>query len=63
MAKKPDDEPEPEVWTPDKPLPDEDDEAQVQRRLAADRRMAYLREQAEKGSKKPKGKGEKAPLW
>jgi hypothetical protein len=54
----------PKEWTPDQPLEDADDEAEVQRRHRAQRRMKYLDEQAEASSKKPRGKpGERRSLF
>lgn len=64
MAKEEPKKDEPKEWTPDQPLPDADDETEVQRRHAAQRRLKYLDEQAEAASKKPKGgKGERRSLF
>ena len=58
MAKaEPEPKPELKEWTPDQPLPDEEDENEVQRRHAAQRRLKYLDEQADKKTKP--GKPEK----
>jgi hypothetical protein len=66
MVKKADDDPDvPEPWTPDKPLPDEEDETQTQRRFMAERRLKFLHDQAEEpeGKKKKKKDGDKPKLW
>ena len=57
---KPEEKPpdQPEEWTPDKPMPDADDETDVQRKHMAQRRLKYLEEQSEKNSKNKK-KGDK----
>jgi hypothetical protein len=55
---------EPKEWTPDQPLPDSEDETEVQRRHAAQRRLKYLDEQADAASKKPAKKpGERRSLF
>jgi hypothetical protein len=63
MGKKPDevDDP-PEQWTPDKPIPDEDGEAEAQRRHMMNRRLKFLDDEADKSNKKKKP-GEKPKLW
>lgn len=63
MAKKEEDDPKP--WTPDQPLDDEEDEAEVQRRARATLRLNHLTEEM---TKPPKKKGEPDPkkkhsLW
>ena len=50
---------EAEDWTPDQPIPDEEGEAEAQRRFMLDRRVKQLNEEADKKVKKPKKKG----LW
>jgi hypothetical protein len=55
-VEKPEQNNEPEEWTPDKPIPDEDGETEAQRRHMLQRRLNYLNEQAEAKSKS-KGKG------
>jgi hypothetical protein len=51
------------VWTPDKPLADEDDEKEVHRRAQAEARKAYLiGTYAKDPDKKPKD-GKKKPLF
>jgi hypothetical protein len=46
-------------WTPDQPLPDKDDEAEVDREARARARLDFLRTQynKEQPGKKPKRKG------
>lgn len=61
MAKKEEEE-QPEAWTPDKPIPDEDGEAEAQRRHMMNRRLKFLDDEADKGNKKKKP-GEKPKLW
>lgn len=63
MPKDKDEKDEPKEWSPDQPLPDADDEAEVQRRHAAQRRMKYLDEQAETAGKKSAKKGERRSLF
>lgn len=58
MAKK-DEEKE---WTPDQPLEDEEDEAEVQRRARATARLNHLTEQIQKPKKK-KDEPEKRHIW
>jgi hypothetical protein len=52
-------------WTPDKPLADEEDEAECQRRARAEARKAHLigtfSKEPEKVKKKEDGK--RRPLW
>jgi hypothetical protein len=53
-------------WTPDKPLADEEDEAECQRRARAEARKAHLigtfSQEAGKAKKKEDG-GKRRPLW
>lgn len=51
MAKDKDEKDEPKEWTPDQPLPDEDDENEVQRRHQANQRLEFLQTQADKKKK------------
>lgn len=63
--KKPEEKDKKEDWTPDQPLADADDEAEVQRRHRAQRRLKYLDEQVDKDDKKPKkvASGERRSIW
>jgi len=63
MAKKEEEEEKPDPWTPDKPIPDEEGEAEAQRRHMMNRRLQFLNEEAEKGSKKKKGEKPSKSLW
>lgn len=64
MAKV-EDKDEPKEWTPDQPMPDADDETEVQRKHQATRRLKWLEEQTNgKGGKGGKGgKSEKRSLF
>jgi hypothetical protein len=55
MAKKEEEEVKP--WTPDQPIPDEDGEAEAQRRHMLGRRVKFLDDEAEKSTKKGKKNG------
>ena len=57
MAKE---EKEEKPWTPDQPLPDEEDEKEVNRRARANARLRYIEESV---SKPPKKKGERKKLF
>jgi hypothetical protein len=59
MVKK-DDPPVADEWTPDKPIPDEEGEAEAQRRHMMARRLKYLEESADGKRKK---KDEKPTIW
>ena len=66
--KKPAPKPDEIPWTPDKPLPDEDDEKETSRRAMATARHKYLEsqhmssfEQSEQDKKK--GAKKKSSLW
>lgn len=66
MAKKDDEKPNVEEipWSPDKPLPDEDDEEETQRRARAEARKAYLiGEHSKPSEKKKKEGGKRSGLW
>ena len=62
MAKDEKEKPEEIPWTPDKPLGDEDDEKETQRRAQAEARKAYLIGQYSADPKKAK-KGERTKLF
>ena len=64
--KEKDDKPTEEIpWTPDKPLGDDGDEEETQRRAKAEARKAYLIGQYTADPKKPKERkpGERRSLW
>lgn len=65
MAKEKEEKPEEIPWTPDKPLGDDDDEAEVQRRARANARLKHLESQYESAppDKKDKKDGKKKSLW
>lgn len=50
-------------WTPDKPLADDDDETETQRRAQAEARKAYLISQYAKEPEKKKSDKKKSGLW
>jgi len=65
MAKKDDEKPDDEKekpWSPDQPIPDEEGEAEAQRRHMMNRRLQFLNDEADKGSKKKPAKAGKS-LW
>lgn len=62
MAKK-DDEKDEKPWTPDQPLPDEEDEKEVQRRAAATARLNHLTKSLETPPGKKKDGEKKSSLW
>lgn len=64
MAKEKEEKEEVKDWTPDQPMPDPEDETEVQRRHQAQRRLKYLDEQAEKtGKGKKEEKVERRKLF